>query len=42
MEAFAEHFPVALGELLEEAMASTHADDEVGGAVEPLGLVDLS
>ena len=42
VEALAERFPAALTELIEEAMASSRAASESGGATEELGLVDLS
>jgi phthiocerol/phenolphthiocerol synthesis type-I polyketide synthase E len=42
VEALVEHFPVALGELIDEAMASILTEGELGGTTEELGLVDLS
>src|ERR1700694_4888045 len=42
VEALVEHFPIALTELVEEAIASSRADSELGGATEELALVDLS
>jgi len=42
VEALVEHFPIALTELLEEAIAQSTAESELAGATEELGLVDLS
>jgi phthiocerol/phenolphthiocerol synthesis type-I polyketide synthase E len=42
VEALVERFPAALSELIEEAMASGSPSNELGGATEELGLVDLS
>jgi phthiocerol/phenolphthiocerol synthesis type-I polyketide synthase E len=42
VEALAERFLAALTELIEEAMSSSRAASESGGATEELGLVDLS
>jgi phthiocerol/phenolphthiocerol synthesis type-I polyketide synthase E len=42
VEALAGHLPIALSELIDEAMASIRADGELGGTTEELGLVDLS
>jgi phthiocerol/phenolphthiocerol synthesis type-I polyketide synthase E len=42
MEALVEYFPVALTELMEEAMASIRVGGELGSATEELSLVDLS
>jgi phthiocerol/phenolphthiocerol synthesis type-I polyketide synthase E len=41
-EALAEQFPIALAELMDEAIASTRAEADLGGVHSELGLVDLS
>ena len=42
VEALVAHFPIALDELIAEAMASSRAESEPDGATEELALVDLS
>jgi len=42
VEALVAHFPIALTELLDEAIASGRAEIESGGATEELALVELS
>ena len=42
VDALVQCFPLALTELIREAVASTRADDETGAAMEALALVDLS
>ena len=42
VESLAEHFPVALTDLVREAMVTGRADDESSSAPAELGLVDLS
>lgn len=42
VEELADYFPVALTQLMEEAMASSRVDGEIGGSAEVLGLVDLT
>jgi len=42
VEALAEQFPIALTVLMDEAIASTRAEADLGGVTSELGLVDLS
>jgi phthiocerol/phenolphthiocerol synthesis type-I polyketide synthase E len=42
VDALVQHFPLALTELIQEAIASTRADDESDYAIEALALVDLT
>jgi len=42
VETLAERFPITLTELVDEAIASTSAEPDLGGAPSELGLVDLS